>query len=74
MVSLFTGLAPEGMSYNEYVFDNIAADKVLLNDPFERVGVARPVPRALRVHYSDRAAFTNPQTVRLASKNPPALR
>ena len=46
-----------------------AADHVLLDNPVEHVGIAGPVPGALRVDHRDRPALADPQAVGLRAQH-----
>ena len=51
------------MRFDEVVLDNLTANQMFLNDPFEHRRVAGPIPGALRIDDSDRSAFADPQAV-----------
>src|SRR4249920_622967 len=57
------------MGLDEKFLDDSAANQVFLDDPLEHRRIAVPVPGALGIDDRDRAAFTNPQTVRLGSED-----
>src|SRR3954462_2654019 len=57
------------MLRDQCIFDDLAADEVLLNDPFEDRRIARRVPRAFRIDDGDRTAFADAEAVRFAAQD-----
>src|SRR4051812_27500057 len=62
------------MLRDQRVFDDPAADQVLLDDPFENRRIAPGVPRAFGIDDRDRTAFADPEAVRFAAQDAALLR
>src|SRR6476469_4404494 len=57
------------MGLDEEFLDDSAGNQMFLDDPLEHRRIAVPVPGAFGIDDRDRAAFTNPQTVRFGSQD-----
>src|SRR3954447_1203226 len=62
------------MLRDQRVFDDPAADQVLLDDPFENRRIAPGVPRAFGIDDRDRTAFADPEAVRFAAQDAAVFR
>src|SRR5207247_5881358 len=69
-----SGAGFEWVLFDQVRCDEGASDQVLLNDPLEHRRIARTVPGALGIDDGDRAAFADPQAVRLRTQDSSLLR
>src|SRR5262245_13958707 len=57
------------MRDDQKVFDDLSADEMLLDDALEYGRIAGAVPGTLRIDHCNRAAFANPEAIRLRSQD-----